>query len=209
MKNRKKEIVEVARTLFNTKGYSNVTIRMIAMELGMSSGNLNYHFKKKEAILETLYFNMVAVFDARVQALGDSHISLKSIREDMFISMKRMVAYRFFWTDLYNLLQQNTKIKAHFLEAYTTRYKGCELLFSLLIGKGMMKHFVFKEEQHFLIERMINYGNTWLYSSFMYDVEINDSMVKTHLDVLFGMLYPYFTDVAAEEYKKLYPHFFI
>ena len=52
MKNRKKEIVEVARTLFNAKGYSNVTIRMIAMELGMSSGNLNYHFKKKEAILE-------------------------------------------------------------------------------------------------------------------------------------------------------------
>ena len=209
MKNRKKEILDVARTLFNTKGYSNVTIRMIAMELGMSSGNLNYHFKKKEAILEALYFEMVAVFDARVRGLGDSHISLKSIREDMFISLKRMVVYRFFWTDLYNLLQQNMKIKAHFLEAYTRRYKGCELLFSLLISKGMMKDFAFKEEQHFLIERMISYGNTWLYSSFMYDIEINDSMVKTHLDALFGMLYPYFTAMGTEEYKKLYPHFFM
>lgn len=208
MRDRKKEILEVARMLFNDKGYSNVTIRMIAMELGMSSGNLNYHFKKKEAILETLYFDMVAVFDARVQELGNTDISLKSVREDMFISMKRMVAYRFFWTDLYHLLQQNMKIKAHFLKAYTRRYKGCELLFSLLISKGMMKDFAFKEEQHFLIERMISYGNTWLYNSFMYDVEINDNMVKTHLDVLFGMLYPYFTDVATEEYKKLYPQLF-
>ena len=58
MSKKKKLILEAARTLFNERGYSQVTIRMIALELNMSSGNLNYHFKKREDIFETLYFEI-------------------------------------------------------------------------------------------------------------------------------------------------------
>jgi len=38
---------------------------MIAMELGMSSVNLNYHYKKREDILESFYFEIVKSFDKR------------------------------------------------------------------------------------------------------------------------------------------------
>ena len=47
MSKTKQKILDVSKGLFNAKGFSNVTIRMIAQELNMSSGNLNYHLKKE------------------------------------------------------------------------------------------------------------------------------------------------------------------
>ena len=79
-----------------------------------ASGNLNYHFKTREDILEALYFEMVETFDARIEQLREHEITLKTIAQDMYKSLDRMIAYRFFRTDLYNLLRSNEKIKAHF-----------------------------------------------------------------------------------------------
>ena len=67
-----------SRKLFNELGFSQVTIRMIASELGFSSGNLNYHFRKRADILEALYFEMVEVFDKRIQDLSEARIQSKS-----------------------------------------------------------------------------------------------------------------------------------
>ena len=80
MSKKKQLILEGARTLFNDKGYHRVTIRMIALELGMSAGNLNYHYEKREAIFEALYFEMAAPFDQRINDLPSSDISLAIIR---------------------------------------------------------------------------------------------------------------------------------
>lgn len=63
MKNTKQQILEAARKRFNKSGYMQATICMIASKLGISSGNLNYHFCKREDILEALYFAMVKQFD--------------------------------------------------------------------------------------------------------------------------------------------------
>lgn len=202
------KILLVSKVLFNEKGYSNVTIRMIALKLNMSSGNLNYHFQKREDILEALYFEMVEVFDNRVKQLGNDQIALETIKEDVEVSLKRMIEYRFFWTDLYNLVRLNEKIKSHFENAYKERFKGYEFLFKFLIGKGIMRDFEFKKEHHFLIERMIGYSNTWLYNSFIYDVEINEDYIELQSANILQMLYPYFTESGKKQYKSLFPDFF-
>lgn len=48
------EILKTAQQLFNERGYHEVTTRDIAETLGISKGNLTYHFKKKEEIIEAL-----------------------------------------------------------------------------------------------------------------------------------------------------------
>lgn len=53
MKTREK-IIETALNLFNEKGYANVGVREIARNLGISPGNLSYHFSRKEDILFVL-----------------------------------------------------------------------------------------------------------------------------------------------------------
>lgn len=209
MADTKKKILDTSRDMFNQIGYGQVTIRMIAMELNMSSGNLNYHFRKREDILEALYFEMVAVFDARLQTLDSRSITLKVAKEDMQSSMTRMVDYKFFWTDLYNLLMLNARIKDHFENAHKERIKGYAVLFKMLQGDGWLKEPGFEKEFHFLAERMINQSNTWLYAS---SLEVKNEISPAYIDrmstQLLAMLYPYLTDLGIQEFQALFPAYF-
>jgi len=202
MKDTKRKILDTARSLFNDFGFGNVTIRMIALKLKMSSGNLNYHFKTREEILEALYFEMVADFDDRIARLGGQEITLQSMKEDISQSLQRMIDFRFIWTDLYNLLRLNSSIKTHFESVHFKRVEGYEFLIDYLNEKGMIREFEFASERQFLIERMIGFSNTWLYNSFIYDVVIDEAYVHHQTNALFSMIYPYLTDSGKAEFKR-------
>ena len=185
-----------------------MTLRTIAGEMGISQGNLNYHFKKRAEILEALYFEMVAVFDQRVDELGQRPITIQSIKADMQTSLERMIAYRFFWTDLYNILRQNKAIKTHFEAAYGRRVQGYRALFKYLLERKIMEPFAFEKEQHLLIDRMISYSDTWLYNSIIYEAQIDESYIEEQTLKLFSMLYPYLTASGKLEFQNLFPGLF-
>lgn len=50
----KEDILNAAKTLFISRGYHGVSLKDIADAVGISKGNLTYHFSKKEAIMEAL-----------------------------------------------------------------------------------------------------------------------------------------------------------
>src|SRR5665648_685103 len=54
----KQEILSMARSLFTEHGYNGVSMRDIAAALTMSVGNLTYHFKKKEELVEAIVLDM-------------------------------------------------------------------------------------------------------------------------------------------------------
>lgn len=56
----KQRIMETAITLFNKDGVQSITSRHIAKEMGISNGNLDYHFRNKEALLLAIYEQMRA-----------------------------------------------------------------------------------------------------------------------------------------------------
>lgn len=210
MKKTKRNILDTSRRLFNDLGYSHVTIRMIASELNMSSGNLNYHFRKREDILEALYFEMVEVFDSRVKELSDKAISLKYVQKTVESSMDRMIDYRFFWTDLYFLLKSNKKIRTHFEQARIERQNGYRFLFDFLINANILKKPSFTEEHSILIERMIDYSNTWLYASLLYRIKSNSvDVIKDFSFRLLSMIYPYLTDEGQKKFRTTFPSYFL
>ncbi|MGB0346527.1 MAG: TetR/AcrR family transcriptional regulator [Balneolaceae bacterium] len=206
MSKTKKKILDASRTLFNKHGYSQVTIRMIAQHIGISSGNLNYHFKIRDSILEELYFEMVAVFDARVANLGKQEITIQSIKSDIVVSMERMVEYRFFWTDLYNLLSQNSKIREHFDQVYSQRLNGYKFLFNYLIDKEIMMNASFSGEHEVLAKLLIDQSNTWIYSSTLYQKQnLNEFDIPNQAYRLMFMLYPYLTKKGKADFISIFP----
>ena len=54
--NTKEKILNASLKLYNSKGVSNVSLRAIADEVGISVGNLQYHFKKREEIVINIIF---------------------------------------------------------------------------------------------------------------------------------------------------------
>jgi len=205
MKSTKQKILDTSRQLFNDHGYGQVTIRMIASALQMSSGNLNYHFRRREDILEALYDEMVAVFDARVQAVGDQPITLAYIEANITSSMDRMIEYRFFWMDLHYLLKSNKKIRAHFERVKMERIKGYKFVFQVLLRDNILHPPSFPREHELLINRMIDYSNTWLYASSLYEIEEKRNIIEEASFSLMSMLYPYLTAAGQETFRAIYP----
>ena len=203
MSKTKQKILDAALKLFNELGYQQVTIRMIALELQMSSGNLNYHFKKREDIIEALYFQMVKDFDERVDTLPQTKISFPQIHHDMHTSMQRMVRYKFIWTDLYSLLNSNAKIFDHFSKAHQRRTHGCAFLFNHLIQEGFMRRASFTGEYDMLAERMINFGDTWLYTTAVYQRQPTEAYILKQSKALLGTLYPYLTQKGMHAYEAV------
>lgn len=64
MNNTKQKILIKSLELFNSKGVSKTSLRTIADEVEISVGNLQYHFKKREDIIEALYFQLVEKMDS-------------------------------------------------------------------------------------------------------------------------------------------------
>ena len=50
----KQQILEAARTQFAANGYNAVSMRAIADAVGISVGNLTYHFRRKEDLAEAV-----------------------------------------------------------------------------------------------------------------------------------------------------------
>ena len=50
----KEKILAAALKMFNQEGYGAVNLFELAKSIGMSRGNMTFHFRDKEAILQTL-----------------------------------------------------------------------------------------------------------------------------------------------------------
>ena len=64
-------ILDTALTLFNEQGSYTVTTNHIAKAMGISPGNLYYHFKNKEHIIRELLARLVKGFDSIVAIQAD------------------------------------------------------------------------------------------------------------------------------------------
>ncbi len=95
----REKILFKAQVLFNEEGYQHITMRRIADELGMSVGNLTYHFKHKQDIVEALIHDIQLLTKERsAQDLLDLNAQLEKM-------LKSLINGRFFFVsdDLANL----------------------------------------------------------------------------------------------------------
>ena len=83
---KKRQILITARALFNEKGYHQVKMRDISNELGISVGNLTYHYKKKQDIIQAIhqevYENLSEIHE--VETLSDLMNLLRSMIRTIF-----------------------------------------------------------------------------------------------------------------------------
>ena len=96
-------ILETALQLFNEQGEPNVSTLEIATEMGISPGNLYYHFHGKEP----LTMQLLERFQADMAPLLDPPLEARLDVEDYWLFLhlivERLASYRFLFQDLSNL----------------------------------------------------------------------------------------------------------
>ncbi|MGB0896093.1 MAG: TetR/AcrR family transcriptional regulator [Flavobacteriaceae bacterium] len=73
MSERKKEIIATAEILFKEKGYSAVTMRDIALEMGIKAASLYNHIKSKQEILSIIILSLAEEFTSGMTAIVTSN----------------------------------------------------------------------------------------------------------------------------------------
>lgn len=80
--NRKKEIVETAAKLFRKKGYSAVSMRDLAQELGIKAASLYNHIQSKQEILALVIMRVAANFTMHIdEGLPKNGTSIEKLEE--------------------------------------------------------------------------------------------------------------------------------
>ncbi|CCN37738.1 putative Transcriptional regulator, TetR family [Vibrio nigripulchritudo SO65] len=114
----KLKIVLTALELFNERGERNVTTNHIAENLNISPGNLYYHFRNKQEIIHSIYDmyenELLASFAPR-----ESDNSVKIFETCMGSIFNMMWKYRFFYSNLPEILSNDTELHARYSATQT------------------------------------------------------------------------------------------
>ncbi|MCQ4166798.1 TetR/AcrR family transcriptional regulator [Tahibacter harae] len=110
----RERILEIALVMFNSQGEPNVTTNHIADELEISPGNLYYHFRNKDDIVEQLFAVYEQRMDQALQVPQDRLPNLEDIWMQLHSVFGCMWDYRFLYRDLVDILSRNRKLKLHF-----------------------------------------------------------------------------------------------
>ncbi|CAM3250257.1 TetR/AcrR family transcriptional regulator [Pseudomonas floridensis] len=103
-------ILECALTLFNQQGEPNVSTLEIANELGISPGNLYYHFHGKEPLILSLFERFQAELAPLLDPPADARLNAEDYWMFLHLIVERLSHYRFLFQDLSNLAGRLPKL---------------------------------------------------------------------------------------------------
>jgi AcrR family transcriptional regulator len=99
-------ILEAALALFNRYGEPNVSTTAISAELGISPGNLYYHYPAKDELVNALFERYEQALESLLAAGGE----VQDVEDAWFFMhtlFERVWQYRFLYRDLNHLLSRN------------------------------------------------------------------------------------------------------
>lgn len=110
----RERILDVSLAMFNDRGEPNVTTNHIADELEISPGNLYYHFRNKDDIVEHLFARYENSIDLAIVPPIDRLPTLEDIWMQLHRAFETMWEYRFIYRDLVDITSRNRKLRMHF-----------------------------------------------------------------------------------------------
>ncbi len=131
-------ILDTALRLFNENGTAAVSTNHIAEALGISPGNLYYHFRNKEAIIRALFEQLFDIWD-KLFALPDDQVpTLDDLLRLVRVNFDVMWDYRFVYRELIVLLQRDPELQQRFIEIRQRGYQGFYELIAGFAAAGVI-----------------------------------------------------------------------
>ena len=135
----RQRILDCSLVMFNTQGEPNVTTNHIADELEISPGNLYYHFRNKDDIIEQLFVryeermdNALAAPEGRLPGLEDIWLQLHLVFECIW-------DYRFLYRDLVEILSRNRRLRMRFARILKRADDRAHAVMRGLVQAGIMR----------------------------------------------------------------------
>ena len=187
-------ILSTALGLFNRFGEPNVATTLIASDMGISPGNLFYHFPSKELLVNALF----DAFEERMSHLLPAAADVKDLEHAWFFmhSVFELIwEHRFIYRDLNDLLSKNRHLESQVKEVLQRQQQAFEQLLKGLQASGLLTQT--DTEHNSCATHMVVMLTWWLSYEYvqdprhaMEDNNANRSALRGAQQVL-GLLLPY------------------
>ena len=135
----RQRILDASLALFNDQGEPNVTTNHIADELEISPGNLYYHFRNKDDIIEHLFSRYEERIDAALTAPEGRLPGLEDIWLQLHLVFECIWDYRFLYRDLANILSRNRRLRIRFARILRRADEQAHAVMRGLLRNGVMR----------------------------------------------------------------------
>ena len=125
--------------MFNRQGEPHVTTNHIADELEISPGNLYYHFRNKDDIIEQLFARYEERMDAALATPSARLPGLEDIWLQLHLVFECIWDYRFLYRDLVEILSRNRRIRLRFARILKRADDSAHLVMRGLSQAGIMR----------------------------------------------------------------------
>jgi AcrR family transcriptional regulator len=203
----KERILEKALALLNERGVGQVSIRTVGDALGMSPGNLCYHYPNVDAMVEALYFRLVAELDALIleslelaMAQGiDLPFTLNNLERTFAIFQR----YKFLMLDFADIMRRHDVLRTHFRQlAIARQTQFLQLIGALQLG-GWIDPERYAGQFQDWIQQASLIGDYWM-SSAEIMLDGDETQKRRHyVRLFFSTLAPHLSAKGLEIYLEL------
>lgn len=219
----RERILEAARTLFNKNGTDEVSTRHIATELGISHGNLCYHFPRKEDIIEALYKQLAERMSAQVLALHQPtsvqapkrtsrlsrqktvsqntqpQMTLNSLLAGTVRSFEVLYEYKFLMLDFVSVMRKLPSVREHYTELVRLRKQQFSAIRAYCVAEGWMKADTASRFDATMNEVLFIVGDFWMASAeILYEGE-ESAKIPYYAKVMEALFVPLLTEKGLRE----------
>jgi len=204
----KDRILATSLLLFNEEGEPNVTTVDIANEMEISPGNLYYHFRGKEIIIEELYDQFEREMADILSAPIQKKISVEDSWFYLYVVFEHIYSYRFLYFNLTDIMQRYEKIQRRFKRLLKSKTSTLRALCNDMIRNDTLK-FSSDDEAEFLVNQVVLTMLYWMNFNMLNERLSKSPEVLMHDGVfqVMSLVAPHVSDDKKEffnECKALY-----
>ncbi len=197
----KEKIIESGRELFNDQGVEKITTRHIAAAIGISQGNLHYHYPNKEEVIRALF----EAFLEEVQGASGFDPNKPFEKQDVLDSMHRnfqlMYKYRFLFQSNEDVWRRVPAIKEMVQALFNQKKLEIRNLIMLYREQKIFRSDISDAQVAFLSEQFIFQITSWLTAA-RYS-EHSADQVDYYVRSLFRLWLPYLNVAVMDEWESL------
>ena len=135
----RERILETALAAFNAFGEPTVATTTIAFEMGISPGNLYYHYHSKEALVVDLFEQFRREIEATLAAPERRLPHAEDCWLYLHLVFEAIWKYRFIYRDINDLIARYHRIEVEFRRILAHKIRVAEQILAGLVKAGQMR----------------------------------------------------------------------
>lgn len=186
----KDKIIQKAIDLFNEQGTAAVSLNSLAETLGISTGNLQYHYRSKEEIFRAILEVMFNEWNAVYQEMDTESFTMDTLRRTLRINFNLVWKYRFFYRELNALLRSDEILAKRYATIQEQRLAEQEMLTKQMARSSGVRP-MSKTELHNMVLAGWVLSNSWLAYVESTGRTVDETAMDDAVEVLVQFYKPY------------------